>query len=370
MTSPQAKDYLLQARDLINQKRYTEARAVLMNIPADPTAQKWLAKLDTIAAPPLPSPVMTPLLAEAPPIPSLPAWAAKPPKDPSSIAMWWIFFIPVAIVKYARNWERLGKPDWVWPTALFWLLLYACGVFSAILFSQWASSNVMVFGLTSLLGMTNVAFWVIIGHLQERAYKTWKATRNPEALLNHVHKFDKTIAATLVICPLIGIGIAAALWYEAQPDRFQNGHFSVGYESNWDKESSDNVGFCQEYDNGCFLVLMDQPFENTIIVFVERPLGNQRWDLEGAEQSGWDFSWAGVPGLDIAARYETEIGGAPAICREFSYPQEDDEPLYAQWCVVLYGQSWYEISAWAANANIYEDDRDKIMDVINSIEFK
>jgi hypothetical protein len=113
-----------------------------------------------------------------------------------------------------------------------------------------------------------------------------------------------------------------------------------------------------------------KPFEYTIIVFVERSFGVQVWDLAGAEQSAWNYSWAGVPGLEEIARYETEIGGAPAMCREFSYPQDDDEPLYAQWFVALYGSSWYEISAWSTNAGIYEEDRDEIMKVINSVEFK
>jgi hypothetical protein len=37
------------ALDLINEKKYDKARALLQKIPADPTAQKWLEKLDQLA---------------------------------------------------------------------------------------------------------------------------------------------------------------------------------------------------------------------------------------------------------------------------------------------------------------------------------
>lgn len=37
------------ALDLINEKKYDKARALLLKIPADPTAQKWLDKLDQLS---------------------------------------------------------------------------------------------------------------------------------------------------------------------------------------------------------------------------------------------------------------------------------------------------------------------------------
>lgn len=55
------KEQLLQARELIQQKRYADARAILQRID-HPTAHKWLAKLDELrgtetgTAPPLPDP--------------------------------------------------------------------------------------------------------------------------------------------------------------------------------------------------------------------------------------------------------------------------------------------------------------------------
>lgn len=44
-----SREKLLQARSLIQEKRFDEARIILRSMPNDPTAQKWLAKLNEIA---------------------------------------------------------------------------------------------------------------------------------------------------------------------------------------------------------------------------------------------------------------------------------------------------------------------------------
>ena len=61
-----SKAKLLAAKELIQEKRYSEARSLLDTIPNDPTAQKWLTKLDQIATPPrrhslIPSPPPPPM---------------------------------------------------------------------------------------------------------------------------------------------------------------------------------------------------------------------------------------------------------------------------------------------------------------------
>lgn len=51
-----SKAKLQAARELLQEKRYQEARSLLQTIPNDPTAQKWLVKLDEIV-PVKPSPI-------------------------------------------------------------------------------------------------------------------------------------------------------------------------------------------------------------------------------------------------------------------------------------------------------------------------
>ena len=44
-----SKAKLQAAKELIQEQQYSTARAVLLTIPTDPTAQRWLAQLQTIA---------------------------------------------------------------------------------------------------------------------------------------------------------------------------------------------------------------------------------------------------------------------------------------------------------------------------------
>jgi len=64
-----SKAKLEAARELITDKHYTEARAILRTMSADPTAQRWLAKLDSLIPP-------------APEIPLPPASAFMPSAAP------------------------------------------------------------------------------------------------------------------------------------------------------------------------------------------------------------------------------------------------------------------------------------------------
>jgi hypothetical protein len=53
--TPSPREQLLAARELLTAKRYDEARALLGEID-HPTAREWLAKLDRLAPPPVPAP--------------------------------------------------------------------------------------------------------------------------------------------------------------------------------------------------------------------------------------------------------------------------------------------------------------------------
>lgn len=52
---------LQAARELIQEQNYKLARSLLLTMDADPTAQKWLEKLEKISPTPIPSPVFAPL---------------------------------------------------------------------------------------------------------------------------------------------------------------------------------------------------------------------------------------------------------------------------------------------------------------------
>lgn len=64
-----SKAKLLAAREFIQEKRYSEARSLLETMPDEPTAQKWLAKLDKVATPAR-RPARHSLLSPSPPPPT------------------------------------------------------------------------------------------------------------------------------------------------------------------------------------------------------------------------------------------------------------------------------------------------------------
>lgn len=125
-----AQTILAAARQLIEQKQYAEARAILLTIQDDPTAVRWLAKLDERAGRNEPSSLY--------PISPLPASIPAPPQN-------------YTVVPGRRRRERRGyddefEPDplppventsmagcfrWVWGIltilALLWLV-YGCSV--------------------------------------------------------------------------------------------------------------------------------------------------------------------------------------------------------------------------------------------------
>lgn len=61
MSTSNERDKLLQAKELVSQKRYDEARAILVTMPDNPTAQKWLNQLANVGGgTPAPQPAPPP----------------------------------------------------------------------------------------------------------------------------------------------------------------------------------------------------------------------------------------------------------------------------------------------------------------------
>ena len=82
-----SKQKMLAARELINEKRYDEARAILQAVD-HPTADKWLAKLDQIAPESIPEPTWSESYYqdEEPDLPDIPTERERPPRK----WHWWL----------------------------------------------------------------------------------------------------------------------------------------------------------------------------------------------------------------------------------------------------------------------------------------
>ncbi len=134
---------------------------------------------------------------------------------------------------------------------------------------------------------------------------------------------------------------------------------------------SSEITFCQDYEYGCFLVLTDKQFGYTSIAFVKTHITEGVQTSEEAEAYLWANYWGRVAGVEVVSHEQFLIDGLSAISREFHYPEaRDDEPMYIKVMALVDGPIRYDITAWADNKAIFEEDRKKIMDIIDSIDFK
>jgi hypothetical protein len=110
-----SKAKMLEARRLIEQKRYDDARSILIQVD-HPTADKWLAKLDQIA----------------------------PVREPQSftikavivLALYWVFWIPglIANILFLNEARSVAKRTQVRPDGIgcLWWLMIANSVFVSV----------------------------------------------------------------------------------------------------------------------------------------------------------------------------------------------------------------------------------------------
>ncbi len=298
----------------------------------------------------------------------LPPQPAHEPSDPNRIGMWRIWFAPVMMVQYTRNWARLGKPEWGKLTARGGLLILAWMI-AGLVALMLNIGSVLALGFFIAALMTNLAFWIIIGHWQGGAYKTWTATHDWAALCAHPYRVDKTVSFVIAASVIGTVAITGWLWADSRPHRYSSSDLSLKYDSWWTSRAL-NDGFCQDYDNGCFLVLTDDQYGFTSIAFARQPLAEGMRTAEDADADLWENYWGWVSGVELVSHTPILIDGLPGIAREFLYPQPGDDPFYILTVVVVNDHTRYDITAWASNRAIFEEDRARIMKVINSLDFK
>jgi hypothetical protein len=270
----------------------------------------------------------------------------------------------------ARNWGVLGRPKWTGRTILGALLIHA-GILLGLVLTVLGVHFLLGWSFIWAFGIGNLVFWIAIRDLQTGAYAAWVTTRDPERMRRYGYRLKKKDCFIgLPLAVLLVVGATVFGWYESQPKRFENGHLSITYARTWDDQSQSKYDLCGDYETGCFLVLKGGRLDSAVIAFVESPVMDREWTLADAERQAWTNGWARVAGIRVLADDQMEIGGAPAVRREFEFPQTGGDPLYIHWFLVLHGQSYYEIIAWSPDKALHEDNRQKIMDVIHSITFK
>ena len=185
---PEEKQQLSQVKELIQQKRFDDARLILQSMPFNETAQKWLEKLDQV----------TVQQRAAIPGTNEPSQVKDPfkPLNPSMYFGVRLFFIagmvlgPLAVGFFALNWKRLGKPEWSLETFLLGVFLGVGAVASLALMLAGVVDETVGLIAALLFALGNAVLTMFLADVQKSAYDTWKIGGR-QALMQHDYQISR-----------------------------------------------------------------------------------------------------------------------------------------------------------------------------------
>jgi hypothetical protein len=265
------------------------------------------------------------------------------------------------------NWRRLGKPEWMW-----WTIL---GAF-AIPFSTIGILLAMVGRVTlpplagialAMLGFgLNFGFIYGVVYLQHGAYKKWQAVGHTDALKAHRYDFINASLVTLGIATLAVVGGTALGYYQSIPNQFNGEHISFTYPKNWAQYPASDYGdFCE--DNGCEVIISDSRYRFTHMLF-ERILLNRPQTAQAFASNSWEYFSTEFDVIFVDERIIT-IDGHETVIFEYQHLQPDDDPLHVMRVYIADGDVMWAITAYAHNTPIFNEDRQAIENILNSIQF-
>lgn len=375
---PTEQEILQRAKQLIIAKNYQQARQMLLTISHHATAQKWLTKLDEIAPiePTFASDIRFPssdinrdTSSQQPktkhPISNINPW------NPSTGFMFLFFFAPAVLIFFPLNWRRLGKPEWALETFLIGVLTFGALISGLLIEAvKLDSDSSLGIGLIIVSMAANTGFWTSVGSLQADAYKKWIKARDPVTLVNHSYNFTRAVLTTV---GLMIFGIVVGVYFVNQNQKmttFEDELLTVEYRGSlWEKGTPDDIEFCRPQPESCMLILGQKPFEQTIIVISAYPI-NPAFGIESLDTTWWQQVQAAYPYEINPPVYEPiEFGGLTGFVREFAAP-EDDEYFYYRIINVIHEDHFVQIQAWSPSPASFDEARDEIMKVIDTVSFK
>jgi hypothetical protein len=402
--TPQEREKLLAARNLLEQKRYEEARALLMSIAHHPTAAKWLAKLDDIAprasTPPPPPPKQEPLQArvreplpgQKPRVEDLGNYAPIDalnlyPSHPFS----WLgcglmgcgcFFggLPIGTALYGAllsfNWPSYGRGKWVMPSCAMVLgipLVMAIlgSIFAyAIPISNFALSVSLGFSL--LLGAT---LWAILSpagvfYMQWIAYNAWESSRSSERLRNFSYPLGCVGGVVLLAIVPIMCFITFLGYQFSQPQTYEASQFNVTTTEGW--LALPPSLSCPEASTDCTLLMLSYENANDWVLLMMLDNSNSfdpPSSLSEAEaQLREDIT---SQGNRITVTRDRPIDDVPAKAIEYQGTNTSSNPeIYGMFITFIHqGKPWV-IFLVSPNQTSFERQRANFRPVLDSLDMK
>lgn len=229
----QVRDVLQQVKQYITAKEYDKARELLLTID-HPKREEWLQRL---------AQSKQQQKADNRPKPWNPGWFS---------AMAIIMTPLVSSFILAWNWRRFGKKEWVLPTimgyiAILTVLITSFGILpnlagrfeGTVLAQRYFAAAIIV-----LLAMANFFYPFYIGGQQGRAYKLMQQ-KGLDAALSYQYNWGRGTLFYIGEILIFGIGTLLFVWYQAQPQTFDDGWFQVTYPGNWEAVEVSELEQCR-----------------------------------------------------------------------------------------------------------------------------
>jgi hypothetical protein len=302
--------------------------------------------------------------------PAVPLPAGKP-RDPMRIFSMAIFIsFPLASIILGLNWKRLGKPDWVVPTIMTALGIVIVLIAGLVALVSVGNLTLPKFGVISFLGGLNICFPLVVAYLQKPAYEKWDIYHDVSAMLTHTYDFTKPFLSGLIgVVAVMGIGVGV-YWYQFIPAKADGDAFTVEYaRGKWESQNPDTIAWCADMPNGCAIHLVSKANNGTDIIFIEMTLDSS-WTVEAAEQADWNNYLSSHPGHTFDRRDPITIHGHTGLVRESLAPADEYPNRYELDVYLMDGSSLLIVSAYTEDRATMNRDRNKIMDVINTVEFR
>lgn len=293
------------------------------------------------------------------------------PLPPWRVAIFEFLFPPLLLVLFPLNWKRLGKPQWAAPTFFFGTITTAIlGV--GLVYIQFVlhSNDVKVPVIVFVVGMIHFGYWTAVGSLQSSAYEKWHQTRDPIAVLNHRYNF--TWAGLILSGFLVAAAMMVILYAYLDQKRttLETDLLTLEHRSWWEVIPNDVSIYCQNTGYECVANLVKQPHSESNLVisyFLTDPSANftdidkEIWDNMLAERG---------TNIQIENFDDFQIDGLNGTKREYSELRPDLGRAYVLQIHVLNGTYFYEILAWSDDETVFEENREEVEEMINSIDFK
>lgn len=423
------RQLLLDAKALIVEKKYDAARRMLQSIGHNPTAQKWLEKLDEIAPPPPPSPFDDP---DDDPFADSTSVFGQPPSDPYGHLTEEQKFERIKGLLQAKSYAEartiletlpnnpsaqklLAKLHQVAPampagsfgatsttktttssfptyTPTTTLPQANSDPFGASTSSFGQSSQSSTFGQPATFGQTiptstnsivtagstGVAAAIPLGTKQGKRSKSSKSSKKSNGMAAGIGtylgvKMMRGIFGFAIAIIIFIIRLAARNGLDSIPflsnndDTYENSAIAMTYSNDWVSQAPSSKDFCVEGVGSCLLYL-DARTTATSIILSDLPLNGQ------PHQTIVNTLWQGYqdfnPGLQMVGQARAyQLDGVGAVSWEIQSPTVG-HTIYGMVIYIPTATSVIEFSAWSNSESIFNRDRAKIQEVIDTIDVK